>query len=161
MAEVDKAKNTERLLRLFERQNPDGTYYYADQDVRHLLPMVVISLTSEVEISAWPTSIKELLGEFAQAAGLSVDADNTQWQAAIEQYYAAHPIEPGLLRDFQSLVRELLAQGGAHELSEAASKLLGMQPSAPSFAPPPPGAVSLKNLLFQSASGQSKDGDPK
>lgn len=155
-----KQENVEKLLKIFERQREDGTYYFQDEDVRHFLPLLVLTMASEIEEAQWPEPVKALMGEFALRLELSDGASAEEMQAAIDKYYEASPVNEELLGDFQRLVREALAEGNVSELSTAASKLLGIeQRTLAPKEPPAKGAVSLTNLMLQGGTTQKDEED--
>ncbi len=161
---MDQPKNTSRLLAFFERQNEDGTYFYEDEAVRHFLPLLAMQIAMEWGPQAWTPPIQRLMDEFVGGLGLPEGFDGAQLNEAVDAYYAKAGVDPALKRGFQELVRELFAAGSTQELSDAAAKLLGMEPQtiqAPAPAHPPKGrvGVSVAGLLFQHTAAQKRPED--
>lgn len=161
---MDQSKNTSRLLAFFERQNEDGTYVYEDEAVRHFLPLLAMQIAMEWGPQAWTPPIQRLMDEFVGGLGLPEGFDGTQLNEAVDAYYAKAGVDPALKRNFQELVRELFAEGSPQELSEAAAKLLGMEPQtlqSPTTVHPPKGrvGVSVAGLLFQHTAAQKRPED--
>jgi hypothetical protein len=96
-----------RLLSLLQAQDESGALRYSDEDLRHFLPLVFLTLAdSEREL---PPAVLELLGLFAAQAGLDGAESPAERARAIEAYYERHPVHPELLRAFQEFVRKELS----------------------------------------------------
>lgn len=153
-----KQQNTERLLSFFERQDDEGLYYYSDEDVRHFLPLLVLTLATEDPDLTWPPAITKLMQEFTRSIDLPDNASAAQLNEAVDAYYKAHPIDKELQNNFQVLVREIVASGSDSAISDAASKLLGMAPAT--LQPKKPGVQRGESLLSMMLSGAISD-NPK
>lgn len=115
----------DRLLRAFDRKNPDGSYVFPDGDVRAFLPLVILGLGESLP-SPWPEPLQKVMDEFAETLGIAPDATPAQVQDAVDGFYAAHPVNPALLKAFQEAVHEELSSGTMPAArAEAAKKLIG------------------------------------
>ncbi len=105
------AAQIDRLMALFERQTPDGTYHYSDADVRHYLPFLVIA--AKVPTESLNADMQKLLGQFVVDAKLDLKQPAADVQAAIVAYYDEKPANRELQTEVQKFVREELQAGGA------------------------------------------------
>lgn len=102
-----------RLLALLERRGENGGPRFSEEDVRHFLPLVFLSVVSRTDRrTELPDAVMRLLGLFAKEAGIESDASPEAARAAVERYYAAHPVNPELLQAFQAFARDEQVLGG-------------------------------------------------
>lgn len=92
-------KKKSGLLALFEIQKKDGSYVYTDEAVRALVPLLF--LASGEDLSQQPPKLQAAMAEFFAMIGLKPKATATQLQEAVDRHYAAHPVEPKLLKKVQ------------------------------------------------------------
>lgn len=121
-AELQKAA---RLLAVFERKREDGGYYFSDDDVRHFLPLVFLTVSEGPPAAELPEAVVQLLGVFAAQAGVEPSDGAGDVQRAVERYYEEHPVHPELLAAFQKFVREELAGSGDAAVARAFAHFLG------------------------------------
>lgn len=113
------------LAAVFDARKPDGTFVYSDAEVRHYLPLLILS--AKVPFAALDAATQQILGEFVGLAGLDLSKPAEQVQATIEAYYQKNPVNPALQKGIMDVVRGVLASGG--DVSKAALAALGGQKS--------------------------------
>ncbi len=94
----------QKLLGIFDQQNADGRNTYSDDEVRHVLPLLILS--SKIEPSKLTGPVKQVLGEFASRAQLDLNASPEVIQNAIRAYYAKHPANPSLMAAIGKFLRD-------------------------------------------------------
>lgn len=150
-SEQTRRQNIERLMGFFERQDDEGLYVYSDEDVRHFLPLLVLTIATESDETSWSPATRKLMEGFTKSIELPADASVTQLSDAVQAYYKKHPIDKELQNNFQAVVRNIIATGADSAVGEAASKLLGLQPST--LQPKKPGIQRGESLLNMMLSG--------
>ncbi|MEM6559165.1 MAG: hypothetical protein AAF219_08785 [Myxococcota bacterium] len=131
------------VLTVFNQRKSDGDFVYADEDVRAFLPALVIS--TRVSFHELP-ALKKLMQDFLGQLGLPPGASNETIGKAIDAHFRANPLNPGLLRDFQQLLRE---QAGKTDNADARKALESMakglaKPGAPAGLAPPTGGAGFR-----------------
>jgi hypothetical protein len=101
-------KTADDLLRVFDRQNPDGTYVYSDHEIREILPLLALCLSNDMRVHPMPAAIAELMDELAAKLGIAESAPPAEVQSAVDAYYQRNPLQPELLASFQVFVDEVL-----------------------------------------------------
>ena len=152
---ADDRKKTQTLLSIFERRDPDGTYHFSDGEVRHFVPLLVL-VSGEALGDEMSVELRTLMGEFAQAAGLSAKSTAKQVQAAVDAHYAKFPVNPELLAAFKSVVREGALSGDAGRAAgESFAKFLGGRPKTTAPAAKAPAAGELNPLMLRLRGAQT------
>lgn len=100
---MPKKKSGAGLLALFEAQKKDGSYVYTDEEVRALVPLLF--LASGEGLAHQAPKLQKLMAQFFAVIGLKPRATTKQLQAAVDRYYAEHPVDPKLLKKVQKTLR--------------------------------------------------------
>jgi hypothetical protein len=111
------------LAAVFDARKPDGTFVYSDEEVRHYLPLLI--LTAKIPFQKLDAAAQRILGEFVGAAQLDLSKPPAEVQAVIEKHYEKNPVNPALHKGIMDVVRSVLAGGG--DVSSAALAALGGQ----------------------------------
>jgi len=149
----------DKLLRVFDQQDADGEYLHADEDVRHFVPLLLLSLGGDIDADALGDETQLLMGEMAAAAGIAADATAAQAAALVTAYYEANPPNEALLEAFNRFVREGLAEGRGPAVSSAVRRLLGQDTSNRPVGqgPAPEGTVRAGMARFASVPSRKDD----
>jgi hypothetical protein len=152
----------EGLLALFDARNADGTMKFADEDVRHFLPMLLLA-TGSVTPEMCTDEVLELLGEFSVKAGIKQGASPEERGKAINAYYEKNPPNPGLVDAVNKFMREQGIEAGGPGLPSAAlAKALGAQTShVPVGASPRPAGAVGGGILGRLNAGKALDDKKK
>lgn len=140
----DVERHADALAALINQRAADGAFVFSDDDVRHFLPLLCLSVARELPDVEFPASVQTLLAEFAAASGIDGTTAPDQVQQAVEKFYAARPIAPGLKTAVEQFLRELLQEGGDAAVA-AVHRVLGSERVLKPLertAPPPTGAVA-------------------
>jgi hypothetical protein len=133
----------QKLLQVFDQQNDDGEHVFSDEDVRHFVPLLLLSLGGDVDTGALGEETLLLIGETAAAAGIEGDASGEAAAEKITAYYEANPPNEALLEALNRFLREGLAEGQGPGVSSAVKSLLAQEASNRPVGdgPAPPGSV--------------------
>jgi hypothetical protein len=94
--------NFERLAAIFNRKNPDGSFHYSDEDVRHWLPLIIIA--GGFPADTWTAEMTSAMAQLAVNAKLDAEHDDEALKAKIDAYYTRYPVNPELARELEELV---------------------------------------------------------
>lgn len=93
---------SEKILALFEEQDAQGEYVHPDEDVRHVLPALLLG--AGVPPSRFTHGpIKGLLAEFRQKMKLEHDVSDQDFLVAARRYYRKYPPNKQLLEKLRGL----------------------------------------------------------
>ena len=93
---------SDKILALFEEQDASGEYIYPDQDVRHVLPALLLGAgVSPGRFTHGP--IKGVLAEFRQKMKLDFDVSDQDFLVAARRYYRKYPPNKQLLEKLRGL----------------------------------------------------------
>lgn len=93
---------------VFRRTKPDGSYYYSDTDVRHYLPLFIV--TTRVSPELLSAESLALFSAFVDA----LQRETGSAQVTLENvlaYYERHPANPELAREMKAAVQSLASAG--------------------------------------------------
>ena len=93
---------TELILEIFEEQNPDGTYKYADEDVRNFIPALFCLSGKTLQDENLSPSLKNAMMEFAESMNLSAEACPLELAEAVNAALVVRPLHPRLLAKLQA-----------------------------------------------------------
>lgn len=124
-SEKDMA-GAQALLSIFDQQDDDGEYVFTDDEVRHMLPLLVIG--AGLQPADCPEAVQEMLGEFVADAGISLDDPADVVAERIRAFYDEIPVNPELWSALGAFLRENAA-GAAELASRAAQRLVGAEQS--------------------------------
>ncbi|MEW5848508.1 MAG: hypothetical protein AB2A00_06820 [Myxococcota bacterium] len=148
------------ILNIFDQQDESGEYLFPDEEVRHVLPLLILG--SGLKPDECSPAVQEVLGEFAQLAGLDMKASADEISAQVKAFYEEYPPDETLLGGLQALLRENAA--GMQELAnKAAQRVTGREESnVPlSARKPEKGAVKGGALARMNVDGAMKKKDAK
>lgn len=140
LVSADAMRNAEAMLKVFETQNADGSFLYSDEDVRHFLPMVLLG-AGNVTADQLTEEVADLLGEFAQKAGLTKGESGEAMGQKVTAYYEQHPPNAALVAAFQKFLQSFAAQGGDAPARAMAAALGQQHSNRPVGGDRPEGAV--------------------
>ncbi len=109
------------LLAALSRLDDDGNREFAVDDVRHAIPLIVV--TSGLELGALSAGVQQLMVETLLQAGVDLDTDEADGDAiaaALADWYRAHPVAPAVLEEIRKAF-----DGADAGPSKAAQALLG------------------------------------
>lgn len=119
MAELTQqdADHAQTLLSIFDEQDAAGQHKFSDDDVRHVLPLLVLG--TQLPVAECSPAVKELMGEFVVEAGLNLNDPPEKLSAAIKAFYAQNPADPGLMGAVAGFLRNPAAAQQAAERAAA------------------------------------------
>lgn len=119
MAEMTQqdADHAQALLSIFDEQDAAGQHKFSDDEVRHVLPLLVLG--TQLPVTECSPAVKELMGEFALEAGLNLNDPPEKLSAAITAFYRANPADPGLMGAVAGFLRNPGAAAAAAERAAA------------------------------------------
>ncbi len=82
------------LLAIFETKTPNGEHVFTDDEVRHVLPWLILS--AGVRPKNLSQSALRLVGEFSYKARLDLTAPAPRLKAEVDAYYRRNPMAPAL-----------------------------------------------------------------
>jgi hypothetical protein len=92
----------DKILALFEEQDAKGDYVYPDEDVRHVLPALLLGAgVAPSRFTHGP--IKGLLAEFRQKMKLDPETSDQDFLVAARRYYRKYPPNKQLLEKLRGL----------------------------------------------------------
>ena len=92
----------QKLLALFEEQDANGDYVHPDEDVRQVLPALLLG--AGVPPSRFTHGpIKGLLAEFRQKMKLPSEVSDQDFLIAARRYYRKYPPDKALLEKLRGL----------------------------------------------------------
>lgn len=100
---MQAAEQTQKLLNLVEQRDRAGHPTYSDAEVRHLLPLLI--LTSGFKPRNLPGPAQEVLGVFVAKAKLDLELPPAQLRKAINAYYVKHPPNPSLMHALSQFLK--------------------------------------------------------
>ncbi len=105
---------------VFRRTKPDGSYYYSDADVRHYLPLFIV--TTRIAPNLLSPESLALFSAFADGLRREVpDAEITL--ESVMAYYERHPVNAELAREMKAAVQTLV-RSGESDVRENLSQLV-------------------------------------
>lgn len=123
----EDAATAQSILNIFDQQDEDGSYLFADEEVRHFLPMLILGAGFTQEECT--PEMMDVLGEFCQLSGVDLEAPGSVVQERIQAFYAEYPPHPALQSAFEAFLRERKTGGGQDLANAAAARLTGRQDS--------------------------------
>ena len=93
-----------RLFALFTQRNPDGTPRFSKADIRHYMPLIVLS--TGIDITGL-SDLQRVMSEFVAKLQLPADLDSATFTRMVQTYYRKHPPNPELERQFLAFCRSL------------------------------------------------------
>lgn len=127
-----------RLATLFRPEDQGGELSSAARDLVACMLLHWVRAEPDVEL---PQEALALIGELVARAD---PAGAQEPIAAIEAYFAAHPVDLELWAQVQLAAREIAQQVGGAELDDSVARLLGIAGRALLQADVPPPAGSVK-----------------
>lgn len=134
---------------LFERRTEHGDFAYTDEELRELLAAMILAFGYRPEDLTPP--VERLLAGLAVKAGVDPEGSREDAEATLRRYFAEHPINPVLVRDFQHHFRAALVDVSGSTIAEVFSKYLETGERKLAFEPraePKEGAVRGGPLGF-------------
>ncbi len=130
------ADSADVLMAVFEKQNKDGTYHYSDAEVRHALPLVMLTGVANGQLEALPDAVTDLVSEMLVAAGVTSEDKPNALGKKVAAFYKAKPPNKellGALSDVMGKEAERLVAEAGKAAAKAAGALTGK--AAPSNVP--------------------------
>lgn len=112
-----EARQAQSLLSIFDEQDAAGQHKFSDDDVRHVLPLLILG--AELKTSDCSPPVQELLGEFVLEANLNLDDAPEKVSAQIKAFYTQHPVDPGLMGAVAGFLRNPASAAAAAERAAA------------------------------------------
>lgn len=94
------------IMAVFRRTKADGTYYYSDADVRHWLPMALLTQVSDM--ANWSPSMLSVFGDAMKAAGVQPGTKDPL--QALQRYYAKNPVNAELAAELGQVLSAMVTQ---------------------------------------------------
>lgn len=93
----------DKVMALFEEQDENGEFIHKDEDVRHVLPALILG--ADIAPSVYTHGpIKGLLAEFRQKMKLPDDVSDQDYLVAARRYYRKYPPNKSLLTKLQEAI---------------------------------------------------------
>jgi hypothetical protein len=92
----------DELFALFMQKSADGSQRFRNEDIRHFLPLVIISIG--YDLRQYP-AMQEVMNEFVPKLGVAANADAETYSQAIRRYYKLHPVNRELEYEFLAYCR--------------------------------------------------------
>ena len=124
------------LMAVFEKQKKDGNYLYTDAEVRHALPLIMLTGVANGQVESLPEPVTELIAEMLANAGVTKDDKPNALGKKVAAFYEAMPPNKDLLAALSEVMgkeAERLVAEGAKAAAKAAASLTGK--AAPSNVP--------------------------
>lgn len=112
-----EARQAQSLLSIFDEQDADGQHKFTDDDVRHVLPLLILG--AELKVSDCSPPVQELLGEFVLEARLNLNDAPEKVSAQIKAFYSQNPAEPALMGAVAGFLRNPASAAAAFERAAA------------------------------------------
>lgn len=112
-----EAQQAQSLLSIFDEQDSDGQHKYSDDDVRHVLPLLILG--AELKPTDCSEAVQELLGEFVLEARLNLNDAPEKVSAQIKAFYTQNPAEPALMGAVSGFLRNPAAAAAAVQRAAA------------------------------------------
>ena len=119
MAELTEAeaRQAQSLLGIFDEQDAAGQHKFSDDDVRHVLPLLILG--AQLKVSDCSPQVQELLGEFVLEADLNLNDAPEKVSAQIKTFYTQNPADPALMGAVAGFLRNPAAAAAAAERAAA------------------------------------------
>ena len=111
------AEHAQALLSIFDEQDAAGQHKFSDDEVRHVLPLLILG--TNLPVADCSPAVKELMGEFVLEAGLNLNDPPEKLSAAIKTFYAENPADPGLMGAVAGFLRNPAAAAAAADRAAA------------------------------------------
>lgn len=110
---------TQDLAQLLDRKQPDGSPFFADDEVREVIPLLAAGIARGFPGVTFPEFVVLAVGEVAEKAGVNDKTSPAEMWPAIERYYQEHPSR--LASELERLLRSASSSGldGARALATA------------------------------------------
>lgn len=112
-----EAKQAQSLLSIFDEQDAAGQHKFNDDEVRHVLPLLILG--AELKVADCSEPVQELLGEFVHEAELNLNDPPEKLSAQIKAFYVKNPAEPALMGAVAGFLRNPATAVAAAERAAA------------------------------------------
>ncbi len=122
-AESRGERQGEEIFALCMQKREDGSQRFSNQEIRHFLPLIIIS--AGFDVSKHPP-LQAVMSEFIPKLGVAANADAETYSRAIQRYYRANPPNKELEREFLAYCRSQAITEVDAEKVRAFAKASGM-----------------------------------
>jgi hypothetical protein len=130
----------ERVLAIFQQRDESGALTYSDDDVAHVLPLMVLAAIGEDDVV--PKALAPIVEELLQNADITADLDDAEAQVRLDAYIALRPPPARLVKELQALFDGHSEKAHAKNAVRAARALGASSSKRPvGDAPTPAGAA--------------------
>ncbi len=112
-----EARQAQSLLSIFDEQDAAGQHKFSDDDVRHVLPLLILG--AELKVADCSPPVQELLGEFVHEANLNLNDAPEKVSAQIKAFYSQNPADPALMGAVAGFLRNPASAAAAAERAAA------------------------------------------